>query len=1006
MGGGSRGEDGEVTVSALLSSLRVRCILVLVLAVLPTLAAVAHTAVEWRGHEIVDGQTYARQLARHGAAIHDRLLDESQDLLFSLSRLPEVLQHQKVELSEILAAFLREHPGHRRLGVIEPDGKVFVSVPPPDDSNVAVDRTSFQRALETHAFAVGDYVVDPTTGTGRVTVAYPVLDDARTVRRILFAVMDLAWVRELTTGALLPDGTTVTVFDARGTILAHEPDPRTWVGQSLPQNPFVQRVVRHGQEGTIEGTALDAVPRLIAFRPLGFPSPAGNLHVAIGIPAAVATGAADRLLVRNWIVLVAVLGLALSVAWVGSDLALVRPVKSLVNTTQRLSNGDMSARTGLPHGSAELSQLAGAIDMMAATLEARQAELRGQHEKLATQERRFRALIENSSDGIMLVTPDGGIAYASPSTSRILGFDAEALIGRNAFELIHPDDTDDVRAGCRGMLLTSARFFPVSFRSKHEDGAWRWIGSVCTNLMDEPEVRAIVVNYRDITERRQTEESLRQAHEQLEVRVQERTAELVTVNEALQAEIVDRKRAEAALSESGAVLANILGSAMDAIVSVDAEHRIILFNAEAEQIFGCSAAEVMGQPIDRFIPERFQDKHRTGLRELARNGRGTREHGPLFSMIALRANGEEFPVEATISRSAGARQSVYTIILRDITARRQAEERLRKLSHAVEQTGDSVFVANRAGIIEYVNPSFEALTGFSRDTAIGASPTILQSGLHGPSFYKTLWGTLLSGHVFRAVFANKTKDGRLYYEDQTISPIRDGQNNITHFVSTGRDITQRKRTEEALRRLNDQLERETTRIASVLHDEAGQFMTAAHITLAEVARELPVPLRERLQEARRSLDQVEQQLRRLSHELHPRILDDLGLVEAIRFMADGVARRNGISITVEAALAQRCPPLMETALYRMVQEALTNIGKHARATTATIVLEHDAGAIHCRVHDDGMGFDVPATLARRADRGLGLSVIQDRLEAFGAVFQIVSAPGKGAEISATIPLQV
>jgi signal transduction histidine kinase len=224
-------------------------------------------------------------------------------------------------------------------------------------------------------------------------------------------------------------------------------------------------------------------------------------------------------------------------------------------------------------------------------------------------------------------------------------------------------------------------------------------------------------------------------------------------------------------------------------------------------------------------------------------------------------------------------------------------------------------------------------------------------------------------------------------------------------VTTGRDITHRKRAEEALRRLTIQLELEAARIAGVLHDEAGQFLASAHIMLADTARDLPASVQARLQQVRQYLDQVEAQLRRLSHELHPSILDDLGLVEAVRFIADTFARRTGISITVDAYLAKAETRSIATAVYRFVQESLTNMGKHARATTGAIVLRREGSLLCCSVRDDGVGFDADGALSHGSRRGIGLTLIQDRLEAFGGELKILSAAGQGTELRMTIPVE-
>jgi two-component system sensor histidine kinase NreB len=331
-----------------------------------------------------------------------------------------------------------------------------------------------------------------------------------------------------------------------------------------------------------------------------------------------------------------------------------------------------------------------------------------------------------------------------------------------------------------------------------------------------------------------------------------------------------------------------------------------------------------------------------------------------------------------------------------------ANEALQTASRALEQSADSVIITDCTGVIEYVNPAFEAMSGYSREEAVGQTPRMVASKLHDQAFYETLWRTVLSGQVFRAIFTNMTKDGRIFYEDQTIAPVRNGTGTITHFVSTGRDITERRRTELALRRLTRAFEDEAARIATVLHDEAGQFLASAHIALAEVARDLPDELRERTREVCRHLDLAEEHLRRVSHELHPHMLDDLGLARAIRFLSNTFSQRTQISVDVDIDVAAPCPRGVETVFYRLVQEGLTNIGKHAKATRASIRLTRDATTMSCSIRDDGDGFDVEAVTGR-GDFSLGLMLIRDRIEAVGGTLTIVSAPHQGTHLRATAP---
>lgn len=197
-------------------------------------------------------------------------------------------------------------------------------------------------------------------------------------------------------------------------------------------------------------------------------------------------------------------------------------------------------------------------------------------------------------------------------------------------------------------------------------------------------------------------------------------------------------------------------------------------------------------------------------------------------------------------------------------------------------------------------------------------------------------------------------------------------------------------------------EEEARRIAHELHDEAGQLLASVHIALDELVAQVP-ERSEALQRIHALLDRVEGQLRRLSRELRPTILDDLGLGPAVEWLAQGAAERTGVSITVNAVIP-RLPSAMETALYRIVQEAVTNAIRHAGARNMEIRLWQEDTKVHAAVRDDGRGFDAEATMARRGDRGLGLLGMRERVDALGGRFVLRSAPGQGTEVSVAIPI--
>jgi signal transduction histidine kinase len=271
---------------------------------------------------------------------------------------------------------------------------------------------------------------------------------------------------------------------------------------------------------------------------------------------------------------------------------------------------------------------------------------------------------------------------------------------------------------------------------------------------------------------------------------------------------------------------------------------------------------------------------------------------------------------------------------------------------------------------------------------------------------------LLRDVLARSLFAEYRRDFTKLNE--LLDAYEPAANNIANTVAVG-FVQQRERVilrqQEALReifalrRLNETLEQEIQRIALAVHDEAGQLLVAARLGMSAVAKGLDPSAQERLQEVCAILDQLEAELRRLSHELWPTLLDDLGLVAALEFLASGVSRRSGLAIRVESSFLDRPPPNIETTLYRIVQEALANVAKHARATSVEIRLGAEAKNLCCVLRDDGVGFDAPAVLSSVETRGLGLLGIRERLRTVGGTLQIQSAPSRGTELRVTIPME-
>jgi signal transduction histidine kinase len=207
----------------------------------------------------------------------------------------------------------------------------------------------------------------------------------------------------------------------------------------------------------------------------------------------------------------------------------------------------------------------------------------------------------------------------------------------------------------------------------------------------------------------------------------------------------------------------------------------------------------------------------------------------------------------------------------------------------------------------------------------------------------------------------------------------------------------------ALRRVNETLEREIQRIAHDVHDEAGQVLVAAKLAVSAASREASPSQAQHLAEVARVLDRLDGELRRISRELRPLILDDLGLVPALRLLAATIGGRSQLAVAVESEVAERLPAGVETARYRVVQEALTNAARHARAREVVVHLARLGRWLVCLVRDDGVGFAADPRAAGPGPRGLGLVGMRERLAAVGGNLQVRSEPGRGTEILVRVP---
>ncbi len=276
---------------------------------------------------------------------------------------------------------------------------------------------------------------------------------------------------------------------------------------------------------------------------------------------------------------------------------------------------------------------------------------------------------------------------------------------------------------------------------------------------------------------------------------------MTTAKEAPRIEVTQGRRASRRRVRLRArAVAHIIETIADGIVVTDCEGSFLVFNAAAQRILG--AGPSAGPPgtwteaYGLYLPDRVTPYPPERL-PLARALRGEELHG-VEILVRNPANRQDkvISVSALPWRDDSGAQLGAVAVFRDVTAHRQASETVQRLSNAVEHTADAIYITDRDGVIQYVNPGFEHITGWSRDEAVGRTPRILRSGLHDGEVYRELWSTLLAGEVFRATMVNRRKSGEIFHAEMTITPIQDEAGRVTHFVAVGKDMTESRLRQE------------------------------------------------------------------------------------------------------------------------------------------------------------------------------------------------------------------
>jgi PAS domain S-box-containing protein len=631
-----------------------------------------------------------------------------------------------------------------------------------------------------------------------------------------------------------------------------------------------------------------------------------------------------------------------------------------------------------------LNRLPAAIANAVRRREAERARARAELERRQTAER-YRIISEVASDFAYAarVEPDGKVflEWVTDAFARVAGYTAGDTLGAVTGRLlpIHPDDYAVAKAHVERLLAghPDAREFRIVTKS----GDTRWLSVRARPVWDGSRLRVtrIYGAARDIT---------------------------------------DRQRAEAALHRTAEMLQAIVNSSPFAVVAYDLENRIQMWNASAERMFGWTAGEVIGKEPPHMVSEErseFEDLRRRVLagesvREVDAH-RHKRDDGVLD--VKISAN----PLSDSRGKLIG-----WVNLLSDVTeqkqARTQLEEHRYDLAEAEELAHVGTWVWDMKTDVVRWSSQLSSIYGLDpRESETSYEESLAR--IHPDDRQRVALVFELAVEQ-RTPFAFQYRivrpDGTERILQSRGDVVLDGTGQPSRVRGVAQDITEQSRAFEAVevgreelrllaRRLQQIREEERARISREIHDELGQSLTGLKMDLSWVGGKLK-PGQELLRERNEAMiglvDSTIDTVRRIAAELRPGLLDDLGLQAAMEWQVSEFTRRSGVATSLELEAGDGVlPPEVSTAVFRIMQEALTNVARHAAAKRVTVRLARSDGALALTVEDDGRGLPESGDSPRRS---LGILGMRERARALGGDVTVTSSPGDGTKVTARIPV--
>jgi len=617
-------------------------------------------------------------------------------------------------------------------------------------------------------------------------------------------------------------------------------------------------------------------------------------------------------------------------------------------------------------------------------------------EAVRQREATLEAITSAAKDAIVLLDPEGRVSFWNPAAERLLGWTTEEAVSRVLQEMIAPEESSGTQRGVFGRFRESSegpahgRTLEVAIR--HKDGSSLPIELSLSSVRLGGAWHGVGI-LRDVRERR---------------------------------------RAEAALRESEERFRQLVEHAPDGVL-VHAAERFIYLNPAAARIYGASSEEeLLGRPVI----ERVHPDDRGSLAERLHSLYHDRRAEPVMHQQCLRIDGTVIDIEVSSVPIRFRDQDAALVFIRDITQRLRQESERTQLAAAVEQAAEIAVITDLDGTIQYVNPAFERVTGYSREETIGRNPRILKSGLQDPEVYRQLWAALTAGQVYTGTFVNRKKNGEHYVAEVVISPVRDASGRVAQYVGLQRDVSHERDLEEQLRQGQkmEALGELTGGIAHDFNNLLGVMLANTSLLRAELPPDPPEPQSYVADIERAILAGAETVRKLLAFSRKERLaLRALDLGRELRDIEPLLRRTLPETISIRFDAPATGPAILADA--SALQQILLNLGTNARdAMPEGGVLTVSARQVEFRLDDDPLvdGFDQPgpyacvsvtdsgcgmdnATLLRVFEpffttkptgegTGLGLPMVFGLMKQHGGFVRVYSEPGLGTTVRLYFPL--